>query len=143
LQRVHRYVKLWDFQQLSDADSGEDSQYFFLKPLEEVALGTGVRVRGLVWQAEGRWLINDEAGSLIQVLFRSRAVMIVVSAASVIATKRSHYQLGIFCHDCRACMAAVSLLSTPQPIGYSCLGALCKAPSTDSTSHTSCFHNAR
>lgn len=74
---VHRYVKLWDFQQLSDADSGEDSQYFFLKPLEEVALGAGVRVRGLVWQADGRWLINDEAGSLIQVLCQSRAVMIV------------------------------------------------------------------
>ncbi|KAL0027158.1 hypothetical protein WJX79_011044 [Trebouxia sp. C0005] len=65
------YVKLWDFQQLSDADSGEDSQYFFLKPLEEVALGQGVRVRGLVWQAEGRWLINDEAGSLIQVTLPS------------------------------------------------------------------------
>lgn len=62
---------------MSDADSGEDSQYFFLKPLEEVALGTGVRVRGLVWQAEGRWLINDEAGSLIQVLCQSSAVVIV------------------------------------------------------------------
>ena len=35
--------------------------------MEEVALGEGVRVRGLVWQAEGRWLVSDEAGSLIQV----------------------------------------------------------------------------
>ncbi len=60
-------MKLWDFQQLADADSGEDSQFFFLEPLEEVALGQGVRVRGLVWQAEGRWLVSDEAGSLIQV----------------------------------------------------------------------------
>jgi hypothetical protein len=78
LHRVHRYVKLWDFQLLSDADSGEDSQYFFLKPLEEVALGQGVRVRGLVWQAEGRWLINDEAGSLIQVLVQTLCCLIVV-----------------------------------------------------------------
>jgi len=62
----------------SDADSGEDSQYFFLKPLEEVALGQGVRVRGLVWQAEGRWLINDEAGSLIQVLVQTLCCLIVV-----------------------------------------------------------------
>ena len=62
------FVKLWDFQQLAEADSGEGSQYFFLQPLDQVHLGSGVRVRSLVWQTEGRWLISDEAGSLIQVL---------------------------------------------------------------------------
>ena len=51
---------------MSEADSGEDSQYFFLHPLEEVHLGAGVRVRSLLWPAEGRWLVSDEAGSLVQ-----------------------------------------------------------------------------
>ena len=65
---VHdRYVKLWDFQKLAEADSGEDSQYFFLGPLEQLHLGEGGRVRGLGLQAEDRWLVSDEAGSLIQV----------------------------------------------------------------------------
>ena len=59
-------MKLWSFTELSEADSGEDSQYFFLQPLEQLHLGVGVWVRDLLWQAQGRWLISDEAGSLIQ-----------------------------------------------------------------------------
>jgi hypothetical protein len=48
------------------------------------------------------------------------------AAASVTATKRSHYQLGIFCHDCRACMAAVSLLSTHQLLATVALAPFAK-----------------
>ena len=61
------FVKLWSFHRLSEADSGEDSQYFFLRPLEELHLRGRVRVRSLLWQPDGRWLVSDEAGSLIQV----------------------------------------------------------------------------
>lgn len=61
-----RFVKLWSFSELSEADSGEDSQYFFLQPLDQLHLGVGVRVRSLLWQAQGRWLVADEAGSVIQ-----------------------------------------------------------------------------
>ena len=52
--------------ELSEADSGEDSQYFFLQPLEQLHLGMGVRIKGLLWQSQDRWLVSDEAGSLIQ-----------------------------------------------------------------------------
>lgn len=61
-----RFVKLWSFSELSEADSGEDSQYFFLRPLDQLHLGVGFRVRSLLWQAQGRWLVGDEAGSIMQ-----------------------------------------------------------------------------
>ncbi|KAL3160144.1 hypothetical protein ABBQ32_010913 [Trebouxia sp. C0010 RCD-2024] len=60
------FVKLWSFSELSEADSGEDSQYFFLRPLDQLHLGVGFRVRSLLWQAQGRWLVGDEAGSIMQ-----------------------------------------------------------------------------
>ena len=63
---VSRFVKLWSLTALSEADSGEDSQYFFLQPLEQLHLGLGVRIRGLLWQSQERWLVSDEGGSLIQ-----------------------------------------------------------------------------
>ena len=73
-------MKLWDFQQLAEADSGEGSQYCFLQPPEQVQLGAGVKVRGLVWQPEGRWLVSDEAGSLIQVLFQHQIAAVPPSS---------------------------------------------------------------
>ena len=57
---------MWSLNELAEADSGEDSQYFFLQPLEQLHLGMGVRIRGLLWQSQDRWLVSDEAGSLIQ-----------------------------------------------------------------------------
>ena len=61
-----RFVKLWSLSELSEADSGEDSQNFFLQPLQQLQVGAGVRVRGLLWQAPDRCLVSDQAGSLIQ-----------------------------------------------------------------------------
>lgn len=62
-----RVVKLWDLQQLMQAEPEEGSQCCYLQPQEELRLGAGVRVRGLVWQPDGSWLVSNEAGSLIKV----------------------------------------------------------------------------
>lgn len=50
-----------------NAEPEEGSQVCYLQPLEELPLGVGVKVRGLVWQPDGSWLVSDEAGSLLKV----------------------------------------------------------------------------
>ena len=60
------------------AEPEEGSQVCYLQPLEELSLGTGVRVRGLVWQLDGSWLVSDESGSLLKVSFLLYGVCVTI-----------------------------------------------------------------
>eukprot|EP00201_Polytomella_parva_P017068 CAMPEP_0175055168 /NCGR_PEP_ID=MMETSP0052_2-20121109/9925_1 /TAXON_ID=51329 ORGANISM="Polytomella parva, Strain SAG 63-3" /NCGR_SAMPLE_ID=MMETSP0052_2 /ASSEMBLY_ACC=CAM_ASM_000194 /LENGTH=855 /DNA_ID=CAMNT_0016319973 /DNA_START=59 /DNA_END=2623 /DNA_ORIENTATION=- len=60
------FIRLWDFNQLNEAEAGEDSHFAVVRPLEEVFLGAGVKVKSLLMERH-RWTVLDERGKLIVV----------------------------------------------------------------------------
>ncbi|GLC74134.1 Cilia- and flagella-associated protein 44 [Pleodorina starrii] len=57
------YVRVWDFNQVNDAEPREDGNSLDLRPLDEVLLAAGAHVMSLLWEGR-RWVAVDRAGRI-------------------------------------------------------------------------------
>ncbi|KAL6756288.1 hypothetical protein V8C86DRAFT_2652820 [Haematococcus lacustris] len=60
------YVRLWDFNVISDAEADEDSHYLAIKPVDELLIVQGAHIRSLLWERK-RWIVLDATGALYRV----------------------------------------------------------------------------
>ncbi|KAJ9527700.1 hypothetical protein QJQ45_025974 [Haematococcus lacustris] len=60
------YVRLWDFNVISDAEADEDSHYLAIKPVDELLIAQGAHIRSLLWERK-RWIVLDATGALYRV----------------------------------------------------------------------------
>ncbi|EFJ51830.1 hypothetical protein VOLCADRAFT_103323 [Volvox carteri f. nagariensis] len=57
------YVRVWDFNQVNDAEPREDGHSLELKPLDEVPVAPGAHLVSLLWEGR-RWVAVDMAGRI-------------------------------------------------------------------------------
>ncbi|GIM11863.1 hypothetical protein Vretimale_15319 [Volvox reticuliferus] len=57
------YVRVWDFNQVNDAEPREDGHSLELKPLDEVLVAPGAHLVALMWEGR-RWVAVDLAGRI-------------------------------------------------------------------------------